>query len=352
MSNTDHTSERFPKEVAVYSAADSVEAHILRSKLLAAGIHCRIDNDGFDGVKGAVPFGPTTSPRIWVSHSDAAEAREMIERHQKPVANQPDSIETDAMESDGVGPSDHTDASLGRILRSPRELIVLAVICFVVVFTIWAIIHSERQNTAAEFAWEGYMAIKRGEFEEALLQCSKAIELTPSDATLFINRGYANQRLGRDEDAIQDYSLALEFGWDADHSEVLFSRGVCNEWTGRYANALRDFEQVLELNSGNLEARNAVAWLLAACPNDDVRNGKTALAHARRICDESAVTPWYFLDTLAAAHAECGEFEKAAEIQSLVIEMAPIYEKDRCGEALTKYRNQEPVRIESPQTTP
>ena len=53
---------------------------------------------------------------------------------------------------------------------------------------------------------------------------------------------------------------------------------------------------------------NQLAWLLATCPADDVRNGKDALTHATRACELTDWTDATALDTLAAAHAECADF--------------------------------------------
>lgn len=50
------------------------------------------------------------------------------------------------------------------------------------------------------------------------------------------------------------------------------------------------------------------------------RDGKKALKNARKACDLRG-GKFYSLDTLAAAYAENGEFEKAAQWQTKAIDM-------------------------------
>jgi hypothetical protein len=87
---------RLPKFVEIYSAADPIEAHMLCNLLEENGIDARVVGDALSGLGGAVPFGSTTSPRIWIDHASAPRARELIDgweferRGGRPArANQP-----------------------------------------------------------------------------------------------------------------------------------------------------------------------------------------------------------------------------------------------------------------------
>ncbi len=65
--------------------------------------------------------------------------------------------------------------------------------------------------------------------------------------------------------------------------------------------------------SGNPQALNDHAWLLATSRYDEIRDGSRAVALAER-ATANRRTPVY-LDTLAAAYADTGNFEKALAIQ-------------------------------------
>jgi membrane associated rhomboid family serine protease len=56
---------------------------------------------------------------------------------------------------------------------------------------------------------------------------------------------------------------------------------------------------------------NSVAWQLATSPHDDVRDGAQAVIHATRACELDGWKNPAYLDTLAAAHAETGNFPEA-----------------------------------------
>jgi serine/threonine protein kinase/tetratricopeptide (TPR) repeat protein len=60
---------------------------------------------------------------------------------------------------------------------------------------------------------------------------------------------------------------------------------------------------------------NALAWQLATCPEPKSRNGALAVALARRAVEASDQKDSAILDTLAAAHAEAGNFADAISVQ-------------------------------------
>ena len=210
----------------------------------------------------------------------------------------------------------------------------------------WAIVQSERENTAAGFRWEGYHAFERGELRTALKEYSKAIEAMPSDGSLYSNRAYIHVQLHQYSEAVQDYSRAIELSPDSALTDLLYNRGFYNHECGRFEHARQDYEAALKRSPGDMEVRNAIAWLLATCPNDSIRDGPAALEQARKCCEETEEPPWYWLGTKAAAHAECGEFEAAVKLQSRVVGLAPLHEKESSRELLTLYQENKPARYD------
>lgn len=101
----------------------------------------------------------------------------------------------------------------------------------------------------------------------------------------------------------------------------------------------------LAAEAGSPEARNDYAWLLATSKFDSLRNGTLALDQATKAVKEEPTAP--FLDTLAAAYAELGDFELAISTQRQAI--ASISEddgeiKDALEERLQYYERSEPWR--------
>lgn len=336
--------------ISIYSAGSSFEAHVLKSKLLAADIECCVDNDGLQGIQGEIPFGITTSPRIWVSRKNAEAAKDLLnvadadsETLDETFDDEPDLDEPDLDQPE----SDDVSKKLGES-RFRREWIVIAVLVAICAFTVWGIIQSDRESLVAGFRWEGYRATDRGEFDVALQEFTKAIETTPSDGSLYGERGYIYSKLKMYAEAVEDYSRAIEIGVGPHEADFLFSRAVCRQICGDYENARQDYESALILVPDDVEIRNALAWILAACPEDAVRDGRAAVDHAQKCVTASDEPEWYLIDTLAAAHAECGDFEEAVKTQARVVELAPSTEKDRSRKALELYQEDTPYRFQAP----
>jgi TPR repeat protein len=69
------------------------------------------------------------------------------------------------------------------------------------------------------------------------------------------------------------------------------------------------------IRSADPSALNAYAWFLATSPEPGLRNGTNAIAFAEKAVAATGRTNVMVLDTLAAAYAEAGQFEKAISVQ-------------------------------------
>ena len=68
---------------------------------------------------------------------------------------------------------------------------------------------------------------------------------------------------------------------------------------------------------------NDLAWLLATCPDGNVRNGAEALALVEPLVRRARRTEPAVLDTLAAALAETGRFTEATTAMDEVLALLP-----------------------------
>ena len=64
---------------------------------------------------------------------------------------------------------------------------------------------------------------------------------------------------------------------------------------------------------GRATAQNSCAWLLATSAQAAIRNGREAVEWATKACDATQRTNCFYLNTLAAAHAEAGDSERATK---------------------------------------
>jgi hypothetical protein len=91
---------------------------------------------------------------------------------------------------------------------------------------------------------------------------------------------------------------------------------------------------------------NSIAWLRATFPEQSLRDGKQAVSEATRACELTEWKDWAYLDTLAAAYAETGDFENAVKFQSQAIEPSTASADQQGGmrKRLELYRKKKPYR--------
>lgn len=103
---------------------------------------------------------------------------------------------------------------------------------------------------------------------------------------------------------------------------------------GRPAEALAHYEKALAIDSRQAEADCHLAWLLATCPDDKLRNGPRAVELAERAAELSGGKQPEMLDTLAAAKAEVGRFAEAVTAARQALELARQQKRPALVEAL------------------
>lgn len=85
-----------------------------------------------------------------------------------------------------------------------------------------------------------------GRYDEALSDCTRAIELNPQYAWAIGTRGNVYRTVGRYEDALSDHTRAIELNTQVDWA--LTERAQTYRLMGRYDEALSDYTRAIELN--------------------------------------------------------------------------------------------------------
>jgi len=186
--------------------------------------------------------------------------------------------------------------------------------------------------------------------DRAAADFSAAVRLAPDDARYYYARAVAHRQRGDREAAVADATAAVELrpGFAA----ALALRASVRYAAGDYEAALADYEASRDREPDDPATLNSLAWLRATCPADAVRDGAQAVADAVRACELTGHAVAGYLDTLAAAHAEAGEFAPAVRWQEKVVAMTPPDQRDEYEHRLTLYRVGKPFRDTPPPDIP
>ena len=186
-------------------------------------------------------------------------------------------------------------------------------------------------------------ALKRlGRFEEAIAHYKEALRLNPDFAEARSNSGAVLHALGRFEEAIAHYEEAQRLKPNLAMTQI--SWGAALRELGRFEQAAAHFEEALRFEPDNNSAWNHLAWLLATCPDAQVRDGRRAVELAQRASWATGHTDASALDTLAAAYAEAGNFDEAVRWQEKAAQLAPDHKVDMLRRRLELYESGEPFR--------
>lgn len=223
------------------------------------------------------------------------------------------------------------------------------------------------------------MAMK-GEYQKAIAEFSKSIQLNSKYANSYFNRGELYFETGQYSQAIDDYTQSISL--DLDDPQYYNSRAHCRFMIEDYASALEDYQTAAKLAGdsatyhtdladahqflGNWkEAASAyrlavsvngkfprayqnAAWLMATCPDENIRNIELALAASKKAIELEGKRSAKSVDTLAAATAAAGQLDQAVKLQREALALASEEERQELKERLQLYQQGEAYRQPRP----
>jgi tetratricopeptide (TPR) repeat protein len=169
------------------------------------------------------------------------------------------------------------------------------------------------------------------------------VQLNPNRSLAYAYRAMGHWKRGNREQAIADLTKAIELGPGSKTVACYHNRGVMLIRVGEFRRAISDLERCVELEPDGIANLSALAWVLATCPAEGIRDGSRAVELAQRACE---LTNWKdaVLDTLAAASAESGQFDRASEWEREAVSLAGEKETKEYRERLDLYGNRKPYR--------
>lgn len=203
------------------------------------------------------------------------------------------------------------------------------------------------------FARRGLAWMKRHDTRQAIADFDTAIELDPRNASLYLQRGLAWSRRGDHDPAMEDYDEAIRLAptdaeayvarateWEKDlkldralddyqqaiaidpkATAAYEGRGRIWRKRGEYDRVVANFAEFARIMPDDPLGHRALAWMLATCDRDDIRDGRRALAEAKAACELTKWTDPACIEALAAACAEVGDFDAAVGWQSRAVSL-------------------------------
>jgi serine/threonine-protein kinase len=180
------------------------------------------------------------------------------------------------------------------------------------------------------------------DLESSLKDLNEAIARDPQNLSSLQQRSIIRNRLGDLTGSHADFLAGLSL--DPSSRERTDIQAFLAYRTGEYRTAMTLCESLLEAESKNHFALNLLAWLLATCPDDAIRNGPRAVQLAQAACELSSFADSNDLETLAAACAECGDFPAAIRWQQQALQHFAPAEAQAWGFLLELYETGQPYR--------
>lgn len=179
--------------------------------------------------------------------------------------------------------------------------------------------------SALQYDNYGNDLLNQHKFAESRKYFDAAIRLEPSRWTAYYNRATAFTMEKNWKAAINDLTETIRLqpaffrgSWD---------RAIIYRIIGNYSAALNDLNALTKVTFqttnpyGMALALNWRAEIRSICPDPSFRDGKAAVADAKRACDMSKWKYADYIDTLAAACAESGDFDSAVRYEQQAIDL-------------------------------
>ncbi len=189
-----------------------------------------------------------------------------------------------------------------------------------------------------------------GDLEAAARDLTETLKLNNKFAPALLTRAGILVNQKKIDQGMADIDAAIKS--DPELAPAYLARAQLLSSKHAYARALQDFEKAISLKStSQSQALNGLAWIRATAPDKSVRDGKAAITAATRACELTGWNDGGLVDTLAAAFAEEGDFEKAVNFQYYALTLPGIGPELQKGaeERLALYQSHRPYRDEHPQ---
>ena len=198
----------------------------------------------------------------------------------------------------------------------------------------------------------GLLDEEEGHDASAVERFTAAVAADPNYTEAHASLADALRRTGRVEEALPHYAKVLAIDPAASQARFGYAMGLVR--LGRWAEARRWLAESVTMYRDQPGFPHALARVLAAAPDDSVRDGREALRISQELLPRQRTAA--LLQTTAMAQAELGRYEEAIATERQAMTMAR-----HTGQAaliasmqenLTRYQQRQPCRVPWPPDDP
>jgi len=191
----------------------------------------------------------------------------------------------------------------------------------------------------------GRIYVEQGKLEQATVSFRTAMELDDHDPQGHFELGNVLFKRQMLAEAIEQFKKTLALDPQVIDAHLLLSKSLVMQ--GDFRSAVAQLRKATAVDANNVRPVADLAWLLAVCPQDDVRDGARAVDLARRACAVTNYRSPVLLNTLSAAYAEVGNFPEAVATANKALNLVDPQDKflaQWIRQNLERYRAGKPCR--------
>ncbi len=185
------------------------------------------------------------------------------------------------------------------------------------------------------------------DLDGAIESAKQALSTDSNHAPAYNVMGLAYQQKGEVEPALEAFQKSLEVDVQHIHAyeNIIRLLLMLQRW-GEAVDMLRRARQALPEEH---DVSNTLAWVLATCPRDEIRDGQSAVRIAKQLCAETGNENINYLATYAAALAETGDFEAAVRVLDRAVGLAELEDSKMAARLKGRrktYETRQPTRMD------
>jgi len=191
-----------------------------------------------------------------------------------------------------------------------------------------------------------------GRDREAIASFTRAVDAEPASVEARMSLADALRRAGREREALPHYADVIARSPAV--SQAAFGYAMAQVRLGRYREARDRLDAAMKTYADQPGFAHALARLLAAAPDDSVRDGARAMMLMQALLQNQRTLE--LMQTMAMTLAEVGRFEEAVRWQrDAMAAAAQSNRRDlsgRLAENLSRYERRLPCRVPWPENDP